>query len=102
MTMRCAGVASTNDAKKNRRPSTDRRLRTSKVRVVHLIALIAIPSAALALANVSVTDDVVVPVPRDEFHQINDPLGGTWSIYDSTTGEPAAVLDYIVEEPCPR
>lgn len=65
---------------------------------VYLIALIALLSAALSLANVSVTDDVVVPVPRDEFSQINEHLGGTWSIYDSTTGEPAEVPDYIVEE----
>ena len=65
---------------------------------VYLIALIALLSAALSLANVSVTDDVVVPVPRDEFSRINEHLGGTWSIYDSTTGEPAEVPDYIVEE----
>ncbi|QIK82456.1 AbgT family transporter [Sanguibacter sp. HDW7] len=65
---------------------------------VYLIGIIALLSAALSLANVSVTDDVVVPVPRDEFSQINEHLGGTWSIYDSVTGEPAEVPDYIVEE----
>jgi hypothetical protein len=55
-------------------------------------------SAALSAASVSVTDEVVVPVPRDEFNQVNEHLGGTWSIYDSTTGEPAVVPDYIVKE----
>lgn len=65
---------------------------------VYLIALVAVLSAALSAASVSVTDEVVVPVPRDEFNQVNEHLGGTWSIYDSTTGEPAVVPDYIVKE----
>ncbi|MGM7697853.1 AbgT family transporter [Microbacterium sp. A84] len=65
---------------------------------VYLIGIIAVLSAILSWAGVSVTDDVVTPVPRDEFSQINEHLGGTWSIYDSTTGEPAEVPDYIVEE----
>lgn len=63
---------------------------------VYLIGIVALLSAVLSLAGVSVTDDVVVPVPRDEFHQINEHLGGTWSIYDSVTGEPAEVPDFIV------
>lgn len=65
---------------------------------VYLIGLVAVVSAVLAWAGVSVTDEVVVPVPRDEFNQINEHLGRTWSIYDSTTGEPAVVPDYIVSE----
>ncbi len=65
---------------------------------VYLIGLIAVLSAILSWVGVSVTDEVVTPVPRDEFSQINEHLGGTWSIYDSVTGEPAEVPDYIVEE----
>ena len=65
---------------------------------VYLIGLIAVLSAILSWIGVSVTDEVVTPVPRDEFSQINEHLGGTWSIYDSVTGEPAEVPDYIVEE----
>lgn len=65
---------------------------------VYLIGLVAVLSAIFSWAGVSVTDDVVVPVPRDEFSQINEHLGGTWSIYDSVTGEPAEVPDYIVQE----
>ena len=65
---------------------------------VYLIAFVALLSALLAALSVSVTDEVVVPVPRDEFNQINEHLGGTWSIYDSTTGEPAVVPDYVVRE----
>lgn len=65
---------------------------------VYLIGVVALLSAILSLAGVSVTDTVVTPVPKDEFSQINEHLGGTWTIYDSTTGEPAVVPDYIVED----
>ncbi|WP_232847721.1 AbgT family transporter [Occultella kanbiaonis] len=65
---------------------------------VYLIGIIAVLSAILSWVGVSVTDEVVTPVPRDEFSQINEHLGGTWSVYDSVTGEPAEIPDYIVEE----
>ena len=65
---------------------------------VYLILIIAFLSAILAWSGVSVTDEVVTPVPRDEFSQINEHLGGTWSIYDSVTGEPAQVPDFVVSE----
>lgn len=63
---------------------------------VYLIGIVALLSAVLSLAGVSVTDEVVTPVPKDEFSQINEHLGGTWSIYDSVTGEPAEVPDFVV------
>lgn len=50
------------------------------------------------MVEVKVTDEVVTPVPKDEFSQINEHLGGTWSIYDSVTGEPAEVPDFVVSE----
>lgn len=65
---------------------------------VYLIAVVALLSAILSFAGISVTDEVVTPVPKDEFSQINEHLGGTWSIYDSVTGEPAEVPDFIVKE----
>ena len=65
---------------------------------VYLIGIIALLSAVMALGGVSVSDEVVVPVPHSEFNQINEHLGGIWSIYDSTTGEPAEVPEYIVKE----
>lgn len=65
---------------------------------VYLILLVAVLSAVMSWLNVSVTDEVVTPVPRDEFSQINEHLGGTWSIYDSTTGEPAEVPEFVVSE----
>jgi aminobenzoyl-glutamate transport protein len=63
---------------------------------IYLIGIVALLSAVLSWAGVSVTDDVVTPVPKDEFSQINEHLGGTWSIYDSVTGEPAEIPDFVV------
>ena len=65
---------------------------------VYLIAVVALLSAILSWAGVSVTDEVVTPVPKDEFSQISEHLGGTWTIYDSVTGEPAEVPEFIVSE----
>lgn len=65
---------------------------------VYLIGLIAVLSAILSWVGVSVTDDVVIPVPKDEFSQVNEQFGGNWEIYDTTTGMPAEVPDYTIEE----
>ncbi len=65
---------------------------------VYLIGVVAVLSALLSWAGVSVTDEMVIPVPKDEFSQINEHLGGTWTIYDSVTGEPAEVPEFIVKE----
>lgn len=65
---------------------------------VYLIAVIAVLSALLAWAGVAVTDDVVVPVPTDDWLAINEHLGGTYSIYDSTTGLPATLPEFVVVE----
>lgn len=65
---------------------------------VYLILLVGVISAILSWVGVSVTDDVVIPVPKDEFNQINEHLGGTWSLYDSTTGEPAEVPEFVISK----
>ena len=65
---------------------------------VYLIGLIAVLSAILAWVGVSVTDDIVVPVPKEEFSQVNEQFGGNWQIYDTTTGLPAEIPDYTIEE----
>lgn len=65
---------------------------------VYLIGFIAVLSMLLAWAGVSVTDDVVVPVPTDDFLAINEHLGGTYSLYDSTTGLPATLPEFVVVE----
>jgi aminobenzoyl-glutamate transport protein len=63
---------------------------------VYLIGIVAVLSAVLSWAGVKVTDDVVTPVPTDKLSQIAEHLGGTWTLYDSVTGEPAEVPDFVV------
>lgn len=65
---------------------------------LYLIGLIAVLSAILAWIGVSVTDEIVTPVPHDQFAAVNEHFGGNWVISDSTTGQPAEVPEYIVEE----
>lgn len=65
---------------------------------VYLILFVAVLSAVMSWIGISVTDDVVTPVPKDEFNQINEHLGGIWSLYDSTTGEPAEVPEFVISE----
>lgn len=65
---------------------------------IYLIGLIAVLSAILAWVGVSVTDEVVIPGPQDELTQINEQFGGGWTIYDTTTGQPAVIPDYTIEE----
>jgi aminobenzoyl-glutamate transport protein len=63
---------------------------------VYLIGIVAVLSAILSWAGVSVTDEVVTPVPNEQLSQVAEHLGGTWTLYDSVTGEPAEVPDFIV------
>lgn len=64
---------------------------------VYLIAFIAVLSAILSWAGVSVKDEVVVPVPTQQWAQINEQLGGNYTLYDSTTGEPAQLPAFITQ-----
>ncbi len=52
---------------------------------VYLIGFIALLSAALAWANVSVTDELVTQVPKQEWQTINEALGGMVVPWDITT-----------------
>ncbi|UNK70211.1 AbgT family transporter [Microbacterium sp. H1-D42] len=65
---------------------------------VYLIGFIAVLSLILSWIGVSVTDEVVVPIPRDDFQRFNDMFGGGWTVYDSITGNPAAIPDYVIQE----
>ncbi|UYO96429.1 AbgT family transporter [Microbacterium sp. M28] len=65
---------------------------------VYLIGLIAVLSAILAWVGVSVTDEVVIPGPQDKLTQLNEQFGGGWTVYDTTTGQPAVIPDYTIEE----
>ena len=65
---------------------------------LYLIALIAVMSAILSWIGVSVTDEVVTPIPHDEFDRISQHFGGNWVISDSTTGQPVDLPKYTVED----
>lgn len=64
---------------------------------VYLIGFIAVLSAILNWVGVSVTDEVAVPVDTGQVAQLNDQFGTNWQIYDTATGEPADVPEYVVE-----
>ncbi|HEY9424446.1 MAG TPA: AbgT family transporter [Microterricola sp.] len=53
---------------------------------VYLIAFIALLSAVLSWIGVSVTDEVITPVPIEQLEQLNNALGGTIMPYDTSTG----------------
>lgn len=65
---------------------------------LYLIIGIAVLSMILDLANVSVTEEVAVPVPISELRDLRDALGGSIVPYDVITGEPFTVPDYVIEE----
>jgi aminobenzoyl-glutamate transport protein len=65
---------------------------------LYLIGFVAILSAALAWAKVSVTDEVVVQVPKSELATINEALGGMIVPWDTTTGEEVILPDYITQQ----
>ncbi len=65
---------------------------------VYLIAFVAVLSAILAWAGVSVTEQTVVPDRSQALlGELNEHLGGNYSLYDSVTGEPATLPHYVVE-----
>ena len=65
---------------------------------LYLIGFVALLSAALAAANVSVTDTVATPVPKAQLQHINDALGGTLAVYDTASNEIVGLPDYVVSE----
>jgi aminobenzoyl-glutamate transport protein len=65
---------------------------------LYLIAFIAVLSAVLALFDVSVTEEIAEPVPRQELADLRDALGGSIIAYDVFTGQEAVIPDYIIVE----
>jgi aminobenzoyl-glutamate transport protein len=65
---------------------------------LYLIAFIAVLSAVLAAFDVSVTEDVAVPVNKAELQRVQDALGGSVVPYDTVSGEILEVPDVIIEE----
>jgi aminobenzoyl-glutamate transport protein len=65
---------------------------------LYLIAFIAVLSAVLAFFDVSVTEEIAEPVPKQELADLRDALGGSIIAYDVFTGQEAIIPDYIIRE----
>jgi aminobenzoyl-glutamate transport protein len=65
---------------------------------LYLILGVAVLSAILAAFDVSVTENVAVPVPVSELRDLRDALGGSIVPYDVVTGTEVTVPDYIIQE----
>jgi aminobenzoyl-glutamate transport protein len=64
---------------------------------LYLIAFVAVLSAILSWFDVSVTEDVAVPVNKTELLRVQDALGGSAVPYDPTTGSILEIPDVIIE-----
>lgn len=65
---------------------------------LYLIAGVAVLSAILAALEVSVTENVAVPVPIDQLRDLRDALGGSIIPFDVRTGAAFEVPEYIIQE----
>lgn len=65
---------------------------------VYLVAFIAVLSSVLSLFDISVTEDIAVPVPRTVLQDINNALGGSLVAYDVYTNSIVELPDYIIRE----
>jgi aminobenzoyl-glutamate transport protein len=63
---------------------------------LYLIAFLALLSAVLAWADISVTEDVAVPVPIGELEELRDALGGSVVPYDYVINQKVEIPEYIV------
>ncbi len=64
---------------------------------LYLIIFIALLSAVLAAFDVSVTEDIAVPVQTDQIEAVIGDLGGSLQAYDEN-GEPIAIPEYVIQE----
>jgi len=65
---------------------------------VYLIAFIAVLSAILAWLGVSVTDEIVTQVPKEQLQQVNEALGGTLVPFNTQTNTITELPEYVVSE----
>ena len=65
---------------------------------LYLIAFVAVLSALLDWADISITEEVVTPVPQQVLQDIHEGLGGSVVPYDTVTGEIVTIPDYFVSE----
>ncbi len=71
---------------------------TPAIMFVYLIAGLMVLSAIVAAFDVSVTEDVAIPVPFELLQDIRGALGGSVVPYDVVTNEIVELPDYVVQE----
>ena len=74
------------------------RVPTPAIMFVYLIAGLMVLSAVVAAFDVSVTDDVAVPVPIAQLEDIRGGLGGSVVPYDTVTERIVELPDYVIQE----
>jgi aminobenzoyl-glutamate transport protein len=65
---------------------------------LYLIAFIAILSTVLGLFDISVTEEVAIPVPKEQLAQLQESLGGSLVPWDPSLNEQVTLPDTIIEE----
>lgn len=65
---------------------------------LYLIAIVAVLSAILAAFDISVTEEIAEPVPRDVIVDLRGSLGGTEVPYELFTELESALPDYVIVE----
>jgi aminobenzoyl-glutamate transport protein len=74
------------------------RVPTPAIMFLYLIAGLMVLSAILAAFDVSVTDEVAVPVPQAVLQDIHEGLGGSVVPFDTETKQIVEIPDYFIEE----
>jgi aminobenzoyl-glutamate transport protein len=74
------------------------RVPTPAIMFLYLIAGLMVLSAVLAAFDVSVTDEIAVPVPHAQLQDLHEGLGGSVVPYDTETNQIVELPDYIVQE----
>lgn len=65
---------------------------------LYLLAIVMVLSHIFYMMGVSVTEDIVVPVPTQVLRDLRDALGGSVVPYDVYTQQEVEVPQYIVQE----
>jgi aminobenzoyl-glutamate transport protein len=71
---------------------------TPAIMFVYLIAGLMVLSAIVAAFDVSVTEDVAIPVPFSVLQDIQSALGGSVVPYNVATNEIVELPDYVIQE----
>src|SRR5215203_3352042 len=74
------------------------RVPTPAIMFLYLIAGLMVLSAVLAAFDISVTEEVAVPVPIGVLEDLRGALGGSVVPYDVVTNQIVEIPDYTIEE----